>query len=111
MIRGSTRCRSVTVRLLAVQALLVGVIMLTAVPRAAAHQFPSGCQGSGINLRLFVRFGDNTTDATGASFSPCETVNYHAQLCYSGGNTCAIEGDASTTWTIHTPDGAAHNVK
>src|SRR5437867_11254845 len=88
---------------------LLGMMILTSPQRAWAHQDPPGCMGAGVNAQLFVMFADGS-DATGATFTPCESIHYMAQLCPSGGTTCNVQGDAQTTWTITTPDGVVHNV-
>src|SRR5881628_3373526 len=93
----------------AVATLVLGVLTLASAREGWAHQDPSGCMGSGVNAQLFVMFADGS-DATGATFTPCESIHYQAKLCPSGGNTCNVQGDAQTTWTITTPDGVPHDV-
>jgi hypothetical protein len=80
---------------------------------ASAHQEPPGCQGSGVNLQLFVFFSSGPpNDATAATFSECETVVYQARLCQAGIGiggvpVCALESGAIE---ITTPDGTVTDV-
>lgn len=82
----------------------------TAVPEARADRDPPNCQGSGVNLQLFVFRADGISDATGGTFTECETVVYQARLCHAGLNggipVCNIQGGALV---ITTPDGVATN--
>jgi hypothetical protein len=87
----------------------LGLVLLASTSPTLANQDPAACQGSGINLQLFVQYNDGT-DATGATFTECETIKYFARLCHSGGTLCNFEGNANTTWTITTPDGVDHDV-
>jgi hypothetical protein len=75
---------------------------------AKADRDPPNCQGSGVNLQLFVFRADGVSDATGQTFTECETVIYQARLCHAGLSggvpVCNIEAGALV---ITTPDGAA----
>jgi hypothetical protein len=76
-----------------------------------AHREPVNCQGSGVNLQLFVFRANGTSDATGQTFTTCETVVYQARLCQAGLSggipVCAIQ---SGELVITTPDGTATDV-
>jgi hypothetical protein len=106
-----------TLRLHSMRALvgIVGTLAwgLVLASGASAHQEPPGCQGSGVNLQLFVYFSSGPpADATAATFSECETVVYQARLCQAGIGiggvpVCALESGAIE---ITTPDGTVTDV-
>jgi hypothetical protein len=105
----STALRSLRTRV-GTWAFVAAVFALCAMsaPEARADRDPANCQGSGVNLQLFVFRADGVSDATGGLFTECETVIYQARLCHAGLNqgvpVCNIEAGALV---VTTPDGVA----
>src|SRR6266481_7870657 len=72
--------------------LLVSLLVLGVALRAGAQQNPPGCSGTGFQPNIFEEKADGSALIAGSAVSPCETIQYFAQVGPGGGNACCFMG-------------------